>query len=99
MPISLNTFNAIGNAEIVDQSTVKQNIISEKQAESIALKRIKGKVLNVEMDKENGKTYYEVKIITSNKVLFEVEIDSLTGKIVEVEKEGKFSRKKDKKMN
>lgn len=48
------------------------------------------------MEKEDGKTYYEVKMITSNKVLFEVEIDAHTGKIVEVENEGKHSRKKEK---
>ncbi|WP_055740673.1 PepSY domain-containing protein [Heyndrickxia shackletonii] len=98
IPVSFNVFYTNGNAELAGQSTVKKNIISEKQAEDIALKRIKGDVLNVEMEKEEGKTYYEVKIITSNKVLFEVEIDAHTGKIVEVENEGKHSRKKDKKV-
>lgn len=92
LSISLS-LNSIGNAEMMDQDKKEKTSISEKQAKDIALQKIKGKVLAVEREKEDGKIYYEVKILTSEKVLFEVEIDARTGKIVEVEKEGKIKDK------
>ncbi|KHD84639.1 hypothetical protein NG54_14305 [Heyndrickxia ginsengihumi] len=63
----------------------KHHHISEKQAREIALKRVKGKVIHVELEKDNGNTYYEVKMKASNNI-YKLEIDTKTGKIVEIEK-------------
>ncbi len=65
----------------------KQAKISKKDARKIALKRIPGKVIESEIDKEKGKIVWEFEIKTKEGKVFEVLVDAMTGKIVEVEDE------------
>ncbi|GHH96707.1 PepSY domain-containing protein [Neobacillus kokaensis] len=70
------------------------NRISEKEAEEIALKKVKGEVVKVKLEMDDGREYYEV-IIKGSDANYEVEIDAKTGQVVEVEKEGSRDGKHD----
>ncbi|PLT33364.1 PepSY domain-containing protein [Bacillus sp. V5-8f] len=61
--------------------------ISIEKAKDIALQNVKGKIVNVETEVDDGVTKYEV-IVQSSKGMYEVEIDKETGKVLEVEREG-----------
>ena len=65
----------------------KNTPISEKQAKEIALGKVKGEVVRVKLEEDDGRQYYEV-IIKKSGSMYEVEIDAKTGKVVEVEHEG-----------
>ena len=59
--------------------------ISIQEAMNIALGRVPGQVVKVELDQENGMWVYEVDIITPQGVKYEVEVDINTGAIIKVE--------------
>ncbi|WP_433957948.1 PepSY domain-containing protein [Cytobacillus horneckiae] len=61
--------------------------ITKQQAQEIALQRIPGKVMHVDMDLENGVLVYEVFIMTSQGMIFEVEILAKNGKILKIDQE------------
>lgn len=64
--------------------------ITKQQAQEIALNRVPGKVLHVDMDLENGVLVYEVFILTADNRIFEVEIAAKTGKVLKIEEEHDF---------
>ncbi|HDR4863569.1 PepSY domain-containing protein [Bacillus cereus] len=61
--------------------------ITMQQAQEIALQRVPGKVMHVDMDLENGVLVYEVFIMTPQGMIFEVEILAKNGKILKIEQE------------
>ncbi|SEM01368.1 Peptidase propeptide and YPEB domain-containing protein [Paenisporosarcina quisquiliarum] len=61
--------------------------ITLEQAMSIALQRISGEIVHVDLDMEDGILVYEVFIMTSNNQIFEVEIHARTGNILKIEQE------------
>ena len=62
--------------------------ISESEAEKIALEKYNGKIVDREYSMENGKPAYEFDIYVTNKGHeYEVEVDAVTGEILEVEME------------
>jgi uncharacterized membrane protein YkoI len=60
--------------------------ISLATAIETALAKVKGRALNAETEIENGKALIEVTIVSDGKV-WEVEIDAVTGAVIEVEQE------------
>ncbi len=64
----------------------ENNRITEKEAEEIALKKVKGEVINIKLETDDNREYYEV-IIKSTDSIYEIEIDAKTGQVIEVEKE------------
>ena len=64
--------------------------ITKQQAQEIALKRVPGKVLHVDMDLENGVLVYEVFILTPENRIFEVEILAKSGRIIKIDEENDF---------
>ncbi|WP_282060979.1 PepSY domain-containing protein [Bacillus pumilus] len=67
----------------------KQNVkITKKQAEQIALAKVKGTVTDSDLDKENGVYLYEVEITTPNGEEVDFEISAKTGKILKQEWDG-----------
>ena len=64
--------------------------ISSQQAQQIALGRVPGQVLHVDLDMENGVLVYEVYILTAQNRVYEVEINARTGRIIKVEQENDF---------
>ena len=62
--------------------------ISESEAEKIALEKYNGKVVDREYSMENGNPAYEFDIYVAKKGYeYEVEVDAVTGEILEVEME------------
>lgn len=61
--------------------------ISVQQAIQIALGRVAGQVVHVDLDMENGILVYEVYIMTPQNRIYEIEINARTGRIVKVEEE------------
>ena len=62
--------------------------ISESEAEKIALEKYNGKVVDREYSIENGNPSYEFDIyVTKKGHEYEVEVDAVTGEILEVEME------------
>ena len=67
------------------------NTISKSEAQSIALEHAKLKKsqvsgLRISLDKDDGRTYYEVDFRKGN-VEYDYEIDAVTGKVVEWDKD------------
>jgi len=62
--------------------------ITLEEAQEIALKAKPGKIVETEFSVESdGKSSYEFDIVGDDGVEWEVEVDAMTGKIVEVERE------------
>ena len=71
-----------------NKTFVTASKISEKEAEKIALKEYNGKIVDREYSMEDGNPVYEFDIYVEKKGYeYEVEVDAITGKILEVEKE------------
>lgn len=64
--------------------------MSSEQAMSIALQRIPGEIVHVDLDMEDGLLVYEVFIMTSSNQIFEVEVHERTGNILKIEREEDF---------
>lgn len=58
-----------------------------QQAQNIAVQRIPGQVIHVDMDLEHGVLVYEIFILTSQNRVYEVEINANNGNIIKVEQE------------
>lgn len=61
--------------------------ISVQQAQQIALGRVPGQIIHVDLDMENGILIYEVYIMTLQNRVYQVEINAKTGRILKVEQE------------
>ena len=61
-----------------------KQLIGFKKAKEVALKKVKGKVDDIDLETENGKVYYEVEIDTDKKQEFEVKVDAYTAKVLSV---------------
>ncbi len=61
--------------------------ITKEEAQTIALERVPGTVIESEIDKEKGKVVWEFEIKTAEGKIFEVAVDAKTGEIVLVEDE------------
>ena len=64
--------------------------LSADQAIQIALQRIPGQVLHVDLEMENGVLVYEIYILSPQNKIYEVEVNSRTGRIIKIEEEDDF---------
>jgi len=67
-----------------DRASIKFTLAD---ARKIALARVPGKVTDAELEKEHGRLQYAFEIITADGKSFDVEIDAITGEILNVEDE------------
>lgn len=70
-----------------EQQLTKQAKISEKESHNIALQEVKGQITDSELDMENGKLVYSIKIIDKQNNEHEIEVDAKTGDILKIEKD------------
>ncbi|CAH0172443.1 PepSY domain-containing protein [Peribacillus sp. Bi134] len=70
-----------------NQTPLYRQRLTMQQAQEIALQRVPGQVLHVDMDMEHGVLVYEFFILTNQNRIYEVEINAKTGKILKVEEE------------
>ena len=66
-----------------DKNSDKQ-LISEEQARKIALEKVNGKIVDFELDYDDGRPEYEIEIRADGKE-YDLEIDGYTGKITKFE--------------
>ncbi|GIP06404.1 MULTISPECIES: PepSY domain-containing protein [Paenibacillus] len=66
---------------------VTRQRVSMQQAQEIALARVPGQIVHVDMELEHGVLVYEIFIMTSDNRLFEVEVLAKSGRILKVEEE------------
>lgn len=69
------------------ESPVIAQAISIEQAKSIALQQVPGRIVHIDLDRDDGILKYEIIIITKQNEVYEVEINANTGKVIKVEKE------------
>jgi Peptidase propeptide and YPEB domain len=67
-----------------DRASIK---ITLANARKIALERVPGKITDQELEKEHGRLQYAFEIVTAEGKEFDVEIDAITGEILNVEDE------------
>ncbi|MBD7985410.1 PepSY domain-containing protein [Sporosarcina sp. Sa2YVA2] len=74
--------------ENLNDSTVVQKgeVMSQEKAVSIAQTKAKGTVKGIELEKDNGRMIYEVKLM-DDEYKYEVELDAVTGEVLEFDKE------------
>lgn len=63
----------------------RQPRITIQDSIQIALNQVSGQVIKVELETENGLLVYEVKVMTPQGAIYEIEVDAITGNIVKVE--------------
>lgn len=76
-----------GNFHYNNTTPVYRQRITMQQAQELALQRVPGKVMQIDMDLENGVLVYEVFIMTSHGKIYEVELLAKSGKILKIEQE------------
>ncbi|HKS25113.1 MAG TPA: PepSY domain-containing protein [Thermoanaerobaculia bacterium] len=77
-------------------TTATKPKITMQQARAIALKKAPGTIKSAELENEHGKLIYSFDIATSPKVITEVNVDALNGKIVAVQQENAAQEAKEK---
>ncbi|MCO7177060.1 PepSY domain-containing protein [Sporolactobacillus kofuensis] len=61
--------------------------ITAQQAAEIAVARVPGQIIHVDMELEQHQLKYEVYVLTDHGVVYEVDIGSRDGRIMSIEKE------------
>ena len=88
MPKTIRCTTLRLNTKKGDKAFTEAAKISESEAEKIALKKYNGKIVDREYSLENGNPAYEFDIYVAKKGHeYEVEVDAVTGEILEVEME------------
>lgn len=81
--------------EKLSPEDAKKAKITMEEARAIALKRVGGKIVEEDLEKEDGRLQYAFDIRTSDGKLFDVEIDAETGEILYADEDGKDPDDKD----
>ncbi len=79
------------------ESTPPANVISKEKAQAIALNVYAGKVKEGDLEFENNAWIYSFEIVGKDKKVHEINVDALTGKIVESKIETAAMEAKEKK--
>lgn len=84
---SSNTIDDSTSASV--KVTISDNVISAERARTIALQKVNGEIIKLALDDDDDRMEYEVEIL-SNGIKYEMEIDAVTGNILEFESEADF---------
>ncbi|HET7657424.1 MAG TPA: PepSY domain-containing protein [Bacillales bacterium] len=69
------------------ESSMSRQRLTVQQARDIALQRIPGQIIHVDMDLEHGVLVYEIFILTAQNRVYEVEVNANSGTIIKIEEE------------
>lgn len=75
------------SGQAVENPVITQATISIDQAKSIALQQVPGRIVHIDLDRDDGILKYEIIVINKQNEVYEVEINANTGKVIKVEKE------------
>ncbi len=86
---------AWAKSEVKEKLELSQNAtVTIDQAIKAATEKVPGKAIEAELEKKHDKAVWEVEIATADNKIMEVHVDSMSGTIIDVEEEGKKSKKK-----
>ncbi|MFD2117369.1 PepSY domain-containing protein [Paenibacillus yanchengensis] len=85
-------FGTMGTVE-AHKETKKSERISVEEANKLALAVKPGKIKSVELEKDDGRVYYDYEVLINNK-LYDIHIDAYSGKTLKVELEKVYTRTK-----
>ncbi|PPA69575.1 PepSY domain-containing protein [Jeotgalibacillus proteolyticus] len=78
-----------GTASAIDSNTASSNTneeyISQEEAVKIAMAQVSGTLESVELDEDDGRMIYEIEINKDKDDDAEVDIDAVTGEIIEID--------------
>ena len=74
-------------SESENVEAVTQVNVSLSKAIEIALQQVPGHVVGVEFENDDGNTLWEVEVFSSEKAVFELEIDATSGKVLKKQNE------------
>lgn len=77
-------------------TAVPEAAISMEQAITAATAQFPGKVLEAELESEDGKAVYEIEIVNTSGEIRELEIDGQTGKVLSSEQEDQDEHQKER---
>jgi len=66
--------------------------VTAEQAIKSATERVSGKVVEAELEKKHEKIVWEVEVATADNRIIEVHVDSKSGKVIDVEEEGRVQQ-------
>ena len=72
---------------VYESGPVYRQRITLQQAQQIALSRVPGQIVHVDMEMERGVLVYEIFILTPQNRIYEVEVSARTGAILKIELE------------
>ncbi len=72
--------------EYMDDENKTQNIISKEKVSAIALAKVSGEIIKIELDSDDDDPEYEI-LISKDGVTYKFEIDAINGKVKEFERE------------
>lgn len=78
-----NTDTKMNSANKIESS---QDLITVEEAQKIALSKADGQIESIEIERENGKKYYDIDI-ENGQVEYDIHIDALTGKIISTDED------------
>ena len=84
---SFAAFSGKGHRDDLTIELVNQASISAEQAMGIALTDVPGKVIEAEMEIEDGTLIWEVEVLNNENLVYEFEIDAKDGNILEKEQD------------
>lgn len=76
-----------GNQQMTNQNPANRQRLTIQEAQRIALARVPGQIIHVDLDMEHGVLVYEVFILSDQGRVFEVEVNAKTGRIMKVDQE------------
>jgi len=94
---SKSTTTTTSSKSTASSSAKQQPKITMAEARAAALKKAPGKVKSEELENEKGKLIYSFDIETSKTSITEVNVDAMTGKIVDVQHETPAKEAQEKK--
>lgn len=78
--------------EVVDLNTVKnevskkaEEILPVEKAVDIAIKELGGQLESVELEKDDGRLYYEIELVIEGDGDIDIDIDAITGKVIKTD--------------
>lgn len=72
-------------AKTIRTAVERGQLIALPRILALAHQRVKGDVVKVELEHEEGRLLYEIKILTGNGRVREVKLDARTGALIEIE--------------
>lgn len=90
--------SVVANVHAASDQVSKQELLTIDEVVAIALKHVDGRVDSVELERDNGRRYYEIEIENST-TEYELDIDAYTGVVLKIEEDKRDRDRDDRRQN